>query len=126
MFRIIVSGLAAIGFCVSATMTSAGMIDHLTRGKPDKLGAPQNVVCTKSAGQAMVSWEPVVGALNYRVMVESDDAEIDAVETVSATEAPPYSFALDAAVTDAEVKVRAMMSKMGKNASKPSKTVTCQ
>jgi hypothetical protein len=97
-----------------------------TSPKPGRLGVPQNVTCTKAGDQLTLSWDAVEGALHYRVYLEASDGG-ELVDTVTDT---PYMHSLSDMTDDpaAEVKghVRAMMSKMGKGASKPSTQVVCQ
>jgi hypothetical protein len=104
---------------------SAGAPDKPAAGKPQKLDTPTNIVCTKAGDQVTVNWESVPGAAFYRVHLEADEDQ----ELTENIEAPPYSQTLSAITDDptapATVKVRAMQTKQGKGASKPSETVTC-
>jgi hypothetical protein len=94
-------------------------------GKPTKLDTPTNVTCSRSGDTLTVQWDVVSGAAFYRVMLEADEEQ----GLVENTPAPPYTQTLSEITDDptapATVKVRAMQTKQGKGASKPSEAVTC-
>jgi hypothetical protein len=85
-----------------------------------------NVACAKAGDQITLSWDAVEGATQYRVYLEASDGG-ELVDTVPVS---PYTHALSDMTDDpaAEVKghVRALGSRMGRDASKPSAHVVCQ
>ena len=108
-----------------AVSLDAGAPEKPAPGKPVKLATPENVVCSKSGDQVTVTWARVDGASYYRIHLEADEEQ----ELTENIESPPYSQSLSAITDDptapATVQVRAMQTRQGKGASKPSATVTC-
>jgi hypothetical protein len=116
--------LCAIALFISVPL-HAGAPDKPAPGKPAKLTTPTNITCTKAGDQVTVNWDVVPNAAFYRVHLEADDDQ----ELTENIEVPPYSQSLSQITDDptapATVKVRAMQTRQGKGASKPSETVTC-
>jgi hypothetical protein len=130
------TGIFTLLFTLSATLACAGPGGQGSAGggtddgsaapKPGRLGVPTNVACTKAGDQLTLTWDAVAGAQQYRVYLEADDGG-DLVDTVPM---PPYTHPLSDMSEDATVAVkahvRALASKMGRDASRPSAHVTCE
>ena len=123
----ILIGLLIVIFTVvfSRPMAWSAAPEKPPPGKPTKLETPANVTCVKEGDTVTVRWDMVPGAAFYRVHLEADEDQ----ELTENIEVPPYSQSLSAITDDptapATVKVKAMQTKQGKGASKPSATVTC-
>lgn len=123
----VLSGLLMCGLLIGPVAWSGApdKPDKPPPGKPTKLATPTPVTCSMAGEQVTVTWGVVDGAAFYRVMlaVEDDDLVDQAVE-------PTYSIPRSVLTLDPsaviEVKVRAMRTRHGKGASKPSDAVTCQ
>jgi hypothetical protein len=117
--------ICAIALFMSVPVQAGAPPEKPAIGKPSKLATPANVSCSKSGDQVTVTWDVVSGAAFYRVHLEADEDQ-ELTENIAA---PPYTQALSEITDDptapATVKVRAMQTKQGKGASKPSETVTC-
>lgn len=94
-------------------------------GKPTKLDTPTNVTCTKAGDTLTVTWDVVPNAGQYRVHLDADEDQ-GMVENVPQ---PPYTQALSEMTDDptapVTAKVRAMQTKSGRGASKPSADAKC-
>ena len=102
-----------------------GKPDKPAPGKPTKLEVPTGLTCTLAGEQVTATWSPVEGAALYKVMFSIEDEDLDDQST-NATYSVPRSVLTDNPAAPIEVKVRAMRTKHGKGASKPSDAVACQ
>jgi hypothetical protein len=96
--------------------------------KPGRLGVPTNVMCSKAGDQLTLTWDAVMGATQYRVYLEDEDGG-DLVDTVPApqtTYTHPMSDMSEDPTVEVKGHVRALASKMGRDASRPSAHVTCE
>jgi hypothetical protein len=125
-------GSLLIGILLLAPLSLAGPGGGAGGDKPDKppkprrLGTPAHVTCTRLGDQLTLAWDAVTGAMQYRVYLEIEDG----AELVDTVPLPPYTHAVSDMTDDPtdEIKghVRAIGSRMGKDASKPSRPVTCE
>lgn len=94
------------------------------KGKVEKLATPQNIVCSATALDIRVTWDPVPDAAYYRVMLDAEDDD-----AMAPANASPLVLARSAVTDDPDApvtaKVRAMRSARAKGASRPSDAVPC-
>ena len=123
--------LALIVVC-SASLAVAGPGGGAGEGKghpkPGRLGTPSEVTCTLSGDMLTLAWGAVELAQQYRVYLEASDGGelVDTVPAPTTSYTHPLSDLSENPAVVVKGHVRALASKMGKDASRPSKPVTCQ